>query len=730
MPNRRTQSTVEHPVLARIWRLQRLRRRPRGLLYAAEAALAWLRELLRPTGMSYVLSVVSLLVQNVCLDVFLARFVSQAVWFILVVEIPLVIHVAWFWRPESAHRAAPVQWLVYSWIHAAKVVVLFCRVMPRLPTTITQDVDSEAMFGTASEDATLTILGYGFSLNVVADIFSAPILATLLLITPVFYALLMFRTSKAIFGSFSKRITVCRIMHFDMLWHVVIDMVDQVNIFYLSRASEWGGSKALERDSQIVTIQNAAVFLLFLSFVLQAQALPGVFMDQWYIPEPPPLPAELLEELNGQELTGGIRSHSSQSLGGRSSLLPSTKFMGSSARLSTSSFPRSSEGRTSLAAPPSWLSEATSSLRRPPAVASLAIPAVPESYLAQAQGDIEEPPEDPEVEQVRPSLQPPLPGLQRRALQPQRSVSTLSAVGEDAEPVARAATCDSGRAPTANSIGHRALSQQDPSLPRATTTPQDSRTPTPITDYRRSLSMAAHGEAFLKREKERRDRLQDIINQIHRHSVVVARKRSAVGSIFFIDIPFLALRLSMAFMMGSTYFPGFGIKNAICIVLNAMQWGVVSLSNRESAQTIQRDLATYLAKFHGGPEAGVGDDSPKSDNLLSPTRSDKDQSAPSTPQQSPMSPRHASPLAASAQRRGLAAGDVSATAASRRRAKEKWKRDFLVAQKKVRQETERTTSVCTHFWSLFFAFGVGLLLSKGEGFITRIWSLVQDIDVG
>lgn len=255
--------------------------------------------------------------------------------------------------------------------------------------------------------------------------------------------------------------------------------------------------------------------------------------------------------------------------------------------------------------------------------------------------------------------------------------------------------------------------------------------------------MATHGEAFLKREKERRDRLQDIINQIHRHSVVVARKRSAVGSIFFTDIPFLMLRLAMAFFIGgSTSFPGFGIKNAICIVLNAMQWGVVSLASRESAQAIQRDLAMYLAKFQGSHKVGAGEDSsPHSESaLLSPTPSDKDlsASAPSTPQQSPMSPRHASPLATVASplatvalRQGRAGADVSSAtvAAARRAAKEKWKRDLAAAQKKVREDTERTTSVCTHFWSLFTAFGAGLALSKGESFMTRMWSLAQDVDV-
>ncbi|CAE7667900.1 ofd1 [Symbiodinium pilosum] len=89
------------------------------------------------------------------------------------------------------------------------------------------------------------------------DLYSPTMLANLLLITPVFYSLMMFRTSKAIFGSLSKRVTVDLIMHYDMLWRVVIDMVDQVDMFYYARLAEWVGKDALDKHRQsLVLIQT------------------------------------------------------------------------------------------------------------------------------------------------------------------------------------------------------------------------------------------------------------------------------------------------------------------------------------------------------------------------------------------------------------------------------------------------------------------------------------------
>ncbi len=48
--------------------------------------------------------------------------------------------------------------------------------------------------------------------------------------TKVIYAMMMFRVSRATNGRSFRRVTVDVIMHYDMLWHVVIDMVDQVTL--------------------------------------------------------------------------------------------------------------------------------------------------------------------------------------------------------------------------------------------------------------------------------------------------------------------------------------------------------------------------------------------------------------------------------------------------------------------------------------------------------------------
>ncbi|CAK9107579.1 unnamed protein product [Durusdinium trenchii] len=196
----------------------------------ANATLAWCQSLLSPAGLAHCLSLACFLVQVILINVFLVQYLSPTVLLTLTVDVPLLLHLAWFWRVECAYRAAPTQWFCYSWVHAAKVVVLFCRVMPRLASA-TPSVSEEFLRGS------------DFSINAsyFQDLFSPTMLANLLLITPVFYALLMFRASKAIFGSLSKRVTVDLIMQYDMLWHVVIDMVDQVDMFYYARLAEWVG---------------------------------------------------------------------------------------------------------------------------------------------------------------------------------------------------------------------------------------------------------------------------------------------------------------------------------------------------------------------------------------------------------------------------------------------------------------------------------------------------------
>eukprot|EP00931_Biecheleriopsis_adriatica_P004966 TRINITY_DN106549_c0_g1_i1.p1 TRINITY_DN106549_c0_g1~~TRINITY_DN106549_c0_g1_i1.p1 ORF type:complete len:516 (+),score=79.56 TRINITY_DN106549_c0_g1_i1:133-1680(+) len=246
---------------------------------------AWFRNLFTFAGLVHTAAVLCFGVQAVFLNIFLVTYISYSALTTLIVEVPLFFHLIWYWRPESAQRATPTQWFCYSWLHAAKVVVLFCRVMPQLTSTTS---------GVAA------IQGRDFSFDTAnfMNFFSPNVLVTLLLVTPAFYALLMLRTGKASFGSSStaKRVTVDVIMRYDMLWHVVIDMVDQVDMFYYSRIAEWVGTQMLETHRQsLILVQTVVVACLFLTMVMQAQAFPGVILDRWPDPDFVVLPDGLIE---------------------------------------------------------------------------------------------------------------------------------------------------------------------------------------------------------------------------------------------------------------------------------------------------------------------------------------------------------------------------------------------------------------------------------------------------
>lgn len=570
--------------------------------YLARVASAGLWNLFRPTGIAHLLAMVCFGVQVVFINIFMVKYISATVLITMVVDVPLLIHLAWFWREQSAHRAAPTQWFGYCWVHAAKVVVLYCRVMPRLPSTVTPEA---ALKGT----------DFSFDSVYFENLYSPTVLANLLLITPVFYALLMFRTSKAIFGSLSKRVTVDLIMHYDMLWHVVIDMVDQVDMFYYARLAEWVGKDALDNHrNSLVMIQTVVPFLLFFSIVLQAQALPGVITDNWTIPvaEPPvPQPRTASDDL--------VRSGSTTRdlAPGMASCQP--------------------------VAPGEAASSSLASRR-------------PEFPAIQLAGSL-----------------PPLPVRQE---EPQLPVSM--------------------------GITMRSLTTQ------AASSSRNSRN-VPKLDKETSVHSVI---AQRQHERGRRRRLQAVINLIQRQTVIIARKRSAMVSIFFVDIPFLAVRVFLWWVLEHNYFPGLGIKNGICIALNLAQYTLVSIASQDSYNRIKRLLAEYIARYFSEslPEADrLSPDLTASGRLPLPggpgllsTPSEADASVPSPASTPQLSREQDARLRALVEDR------------------------LQKALRRVRRETTRSLGLCAHFWPLILAFWVGFMLARGETFGARFVSWIQD----
>ncbi|CAJ1345185.1 unnamed protein product [Effrenium voratum] len=519
----------------------------------ATALCAWCQSLLSSAGLAHILSLVCFLAQVILINYFLVQYLSTTVLLTISVDLPLFLHLVWFWRVESTYRAAPTQWFCYCWVHAAKVVVLFCRVMPRLASA------APAEDGLRATD---------FSINSAyfQDLFSPTMLANLLLITPVFYALLMFRTSKAIFGSLSKRVTVDLIMHYDMLWHVVIDMVDQV------------GSEALEKHRHsLVMIQTAVPFLLFFSMVMQAQAFPGVVTDKWTIPV-------------DESAISECESEPAQELSGRDSWRRTET--GSSSAIRT----RDARSQPAVSFAPG--SEMVRDLRGLP---------------SQESGS----------------------GVSDRTSNVVHKKTTVNGLGND--------------------------------------------------------------RTYLERqERARRRRLQGVMNLIQRQNIIIARKRSAIASIFLIDVPFLAIRIWVWALLQHTYFPGLGIKNGLCIVLNVMQYTLVAVASKESFKRINRELAEYIVRFqaktlkeadHTAATHEEGEIMAEVQTLASPGQKVQD-----------------SPL-------------MSAS-----KDQEKMKQ----ALRRVSRESSRGVGVCVYICALTIAFVGGFVLAKGETVVTLFVAWVKE----
>eukprot|EP00927_Polykrikos_kofoidii_P057642 TRINITY_DN5179_c0_g2_i1.p1 TRINITY_DN5179_c0_g2~~TRINITY_DN5179_c0_g2_i1.p1 ORF type:complete len:722 (+),score=61.75 TRINITY_DN5179_c0_g2_i1:249-2414(+) len=486
-------------VIPREFLLRRLRQRKANIRCAFTAIVASVLNVATLSGIAHLAAVACVCIQITCLHFYLRQYVSVYTSLTVFVEFPLLLHLLWYWRAESAARAAPTQWVVYSWLHAAKVVVLYCKVMPRLATVETEGSGRVGVFGA-------TEIAFG-------SFFTPPNLTNLLLLTPVFYALLMLRTSNGIFGSFSGKITVDVLMHFDMLWHVVIDMVDQVDMFSYARLSI---SESVFRKYQntLTFIQTVIPFLLFLSILLQAQSLPGVIVDRWRLPNPP------------------------LATGGRSPAKPL-------AGQASAEFPISRRSR----------------LQTP------ALHLIKDSCLEIETGSSE--------------------------LNPSTSVTGFPSPGgplADAAANAAATTVVDSDAKVATTEGCR---EGDTAI----------RPP--------FSSKEGTGRHAQSKEKQRRRRLTAIVHNIHRQSILISRKRSAVVSIFFVDLPFLTLRIALWILIskeGSSDLPALSVKNGVCILLNILQYTLVRVVNRDFFEDIQRRLAIYRC-CHCPSAAVLTDDS-------------------------------------------------------------------------------------------------------------------------
>jgi len=221
-------------------------------------------------------------------------------------------------------------------------------------------------------------------------------------------------------------------------------------------------------------------------------------------------------------------------------------------------------------------------------------------------------------------------------------------------------------------------------------------------------------------ERRRRKHLQETIHRIQRQGIVIARKRSAVMSIFFTDIPFLAIRVWIWALLG--HFPGMGVKNGICIILNVMQFTLVRLASSKAVEDIECRLAEYQMKFCTALR-GTSQEVASDCGRRHPVGRAPWEASPASRSPPEVGTPYSSPLVPGARIGQDSPFPGTATSGDDRQADTR----AFEALRKVRNETVRSTSICVHFWAVTLAFGAGLLLAKGEYAMVSFAKWAEDL---
>lgn len=222
----------------------------------------------------------------------------------------------------------------------------------------------------------------------------------------------------------------------------------------------------------------------------------------------------------------------------------------------------------------------------------------------------------------------------------------------------------------------------------------------------RARATIADNRCRVRREQKRTRSLLDIVHLIQRQSIVIARKRSAIVSIFFVDIPFLVIRIWLWALLGqSAAFPSMAVKNVICIILNVTQYPIVLMQVREAFRMIQERLVTYHAKGLSHALGGALHH-PHHPEVPGAARSQQEHGMPPTLGPTPLS---------------------SADSAQAVKAAKHLRHAQHRLRTKVMSETVRGSSICVHFWALSIACCLGLLFARGEHLMNDFYRMVTNL---
>lgn len=186
----------------------------------------------------------------------LTRAISEWVYLYYFVEASVTLHMASHLRASSAVQNGGLQWIVYCWLLFTKIYVFYFHLMPVL--------DYEEMRALVSS----------------------------LCLTPVLYLVLTTRTLQQLFdqsekwegGTTSKsrreHVTLDVVLLQDMVWHVVIDMIDMLNVMFLARPEDpkdgIGQSLIDSYPSTVRNISRTAGVFACLGFLFHQQSFPSI----------------------------------------------------------------------------------------------------------------------------------------------------------------------------------------------------------------------------------------------------------------------------------------------------------------------------------------------------------------------------------------------------------------------------------------------------------------------
>ncbi|CEM31522.1 unnamed protein product [Vitrella brassicaformis CCMP3155] len=187
-------------------------------------------------GLAYVLTVLCYCGQTGVLDFYLVTNWAELSLLFVLLDAPLLLKFLLNWDLSKAAEKGAVIWIFYSWMFSVKLILLYFKVNEKLDET---------------------------------NFWGPNILYAVLLLTPVIYVLMMLRSIKQLFGSMSKVISISTMMHADMMFHVVLDLVD------IAAAFQYSLLLPEQVDSKVPWMRNTIGAFIFLGVFFHSYSFSG-----------------------------------------------------------------------------------------------------------------------------------------------------------------------------------------------------------------------------------------------------------------------------------------------------------------------------------------------------------------------------------------------------------------------------------------------------------------------